>query len=202
MDDQSFTSGTGIVRFTNHVEIPPGGTYKFELENINDALKKDDLFQAWRGHIINNALFIEEKIDLLISKLLFRKELEGAGLFKSMVLSREFFSFMSKWRVLRDLLKTISPFKETYNPGLLSDLQFIVNERDKFAHGQVMYSGNKGEKIFLEYFKETLQKEEISEETIKAFIQKCSKCYVGLDKIIVEAQKRQNIKTSEDVKNE
>lgn len=190
MDNQNFTSGTGIIRFTNHVEIPPGETYKFELDNINDTLKKDDLFQAWRGHIINNALFVEEKIDLLISKLLFRKELEGAGLFKSIILSREFFSFMSKWKVLRDLLKTISPFKETYSSELFSDLQFIIDERDKFAHGQVMYSGNRGEKILLEYFKGTPQKEEITEGTIKAFIEKCSKCYVELDKLIVEAQKR------------
>ena len=190
MNNQNFTSGTGIIRFTNHVEIPPGETYKFELNNINDTLRKDDLFQAWRGHIINNALFIEEKIDLAISKLLFRNELEGAGLFKSIVLSREFFSFMSKWKVLRDLLKTISPFKETYSSELLSDLQFIVNERDKFAHGQVMYSGNNGEKILLEYFKETLQKEEVTEDTIKAFIEKCGKCHMGLEKIITEAQKR------------
>jgi hypothetical protein len=189
---QPTSSGIGIIRFTNHIAIPPGGTYKFE-PNIGEALKKDDLFQAWRGHIINNALFIEEKIDLIISKLLFRKELEGAGLFKSVVLSREFFSFMSKWKVMRDLLKTLSPFKEANYSELFRDLQFIVNERDKFAHGQVMYSGNSGERILLEYFKETLQKEEITEATVKTFIEKCTKCYEKLDKIIIEAQRRQDV---------
>jgi len=194
MDEpNNFTSGTGIVRFTNHVEIPPGGEYKFELDNIGDALRKDDLFQAWRGHIINNALFIEEKLDLIICKILFRKELDGAGYFKTMVLSREFFSFMSKWKVLRDLLKTLSPFKEQDYSELFRDLQSIVNDRDKFAHGQVMYSGNRGEKIILEYFKETLQKEEVTEYTIKSFIERCRKCHEELDKLIEEAQKRQGI---------
>lgn len=191
MDEpNNFTSGTGIVRFTNQIEISPGGEYKWELDNIADALRKDDLFQAWRGHIINNALFIEEKLDLIICKILFRKELDGAGYFKTMVLSREFFSFMSKWKVLRDLLKTLSPFKEQDYSELFRELKFIVDERDKFAHGQVMYSGNRGEKILLEYFKETLQKDEITENTINLFIERCTKCHNELDKLIEETQKR------------
>ena len=69
-----------------------------------------------------------------------------------------------------EFLKKVMPFKDKDYSELFKDLHFIIDERDKFAHGQVSYSGMRGEKIFLTYFKEISKKEEITESTIITFV--------------------------------
>ncbi|MBS3076236.1 hypothetical protein J4481_00655 [Candidatus Pacearchaeota archaeon] len=188
MDQTNFTSGLGIIRIEGTATIPAGQEVKVLDTIISDNLKRDEIFQHWRGQIINNSLFIENKIDSIITNLLFKQDVEKSSLFKSVILSREFFGFMSKWKVLRNLLKTLMPFKDKDYSELFKDLHFIIDERDKFAHGQVSYSGMRGEKIFLTYFKEISKKEEITESTIITFKEVCSRCHQELDKIIPQGQ--------------
>lgn len=193
--DPVHVSGAAIFRYQNRATLGPFETRKIDLP-LGNIYQKDEIFQQWRGHIINHSLFIEESVDVIISKLLFKKNIENIPLFRSVVLSREFFSFMNKWKVLRDLLKTFKPFKDRDYSELFNNLHKLIDERDKFAHGQVTYSGNMGENIYLEYFKETLKKEEITEENVKNFIDLSSKCRRELDKIIFELQE---IQKSEDI---
>lgn len=147
------------------------------------AFQKDEQFQSWRGQIINNALSIEEQIEKIISKIFFKEDNENADKFHSFILSREFFTFMNKWKVLRDILNSVSPYKERDYKQLKTDLLNIVNTRDNFAHGKVDYSEGK---IILKYFKNEPQEEEISEDTLKNFIELVKKCRLELSKIISE----------------
>jgi len=179
------TSGASTIKYAGRIEIPPLGMQKLEF-NFAETFQKDERFQAWRGHIINNALFIEEKIDNIISKIFLGKNMERFEQFNSIILAREFFTFMSKWNVLRDILNSINPYKERDYIQLKTDLQKIIEVRNKFAHGKVSYSGNKGEKIILEYFSGGPKKEEINENMIKNFIELVKKCHFELDKIILE----------------
>ncbi len=190
LPEPRYTSGTSIIRFTNHVEIPSGGEYKFELDTT-EAFKKDEGFQAIRGQIINNSLFIEEKIDYIITKVLFNKNFAQADLFINIILSREFFSFMNKKKVLKDLLSSIDPFKNRNYHELYQNIQKVIDERNKFAHGQVSYSGNKGEKILIQYFKEEIVNEEITQTSVNNFLDIVRKCYGELDKIMVELNPKQ-----------
>ena len=190
LPEPRYTSGTSIIRFTNHVEIPSGGEYKFELDTT-EAFKKDEGFQAIRGQIINNSLFIEEKIDYIITKVLFNKNFAQADLFINIILSREFFSFMNKKKVLKDLLSSIDPFKNRNYHELYQNIQKVIDERNKFAHGQVSYSGNKGEKILIQYFKEEIVNEEITQTSVNNFLDIVRKCYGELDKIMAELNPKQ-----------
>lgn len=183
-------SGASIFRYENKATLGPYETKKIDLP-LGEVWERDEKFQQWRGHIINHALFIEENVDTIISKLLLRKDIENISLFRSAVLSREFFSFMNKWKVLRDLLKTISPFKDRDYSDLFNNLHNLIDERDKFAHGQVTYSGERGEKVFLQYFKEFLRKEEVNEGNVQNFLDLANKCRKELDKIIFELQEMQ-----------
>ena len=182
------TSGASTIRCTNHIEIPAGETHKFDF-NFAETFQKDEFFQKWRGHIINNALFIEEKMEYIISKIFFKKNRENINQFHSIILCKDFFTFMNKWFVLRDALNFISPYKERNYTRLKTNLKEIINIRNKFAHGQVSYFGNKSEKIILEYFSGETKREEITENTINNFIELVKKCHQELDKIIGEIEK-------------
>ncbi len=188
--EPQYISGASIIRFTNHVEIPPNGTYKFEFDTT-EAFKKDEQFQSIRGQIINNALFVEEKIDYIITKILFNKNFAQADLFINIILSREFFNFMNKKKVLKDLLSSVEPFKNRNHHELYQNIQKVIDERNKFAHGQVSYSGNKGEKIFIQYFKEEIVNEEITQTSVNNFLDMARKCYGELDKIMAELNLKQ-----------
>jgi len=178
-------SGSSIFRYQNKATLGSLETREIPLP-LGRVYQMDEIFQQWRGHIINHSLFIEESLEIIISKFLFKKDMENASLFKSIILNREFFSFMNKLRVLKDLLKTIEPFKSRDYSELFKKLHKLIGERDKFAHGQVTYFGDKGEDIYLEYFKESLKKEEITEENVKNFLDLSSKCRKELEDILKE----------------
>lgn len=184
MGENNYTSGLGIIRFEDSATIPAEKEVKVLDTIISDNLKRDEIFQHWRGQIINNSLFVEDKIDSIITKLLFKQDAEKASLFKSVVLSREFFGFMNKRKVLGDFLKILIPFKDNNYSNFLGRINSIIDERNKFAHGQVSYSGVSGEKISLSYFKDGVKKEEITEEKVKIFIESCKAVYIELDEII------------------
>jgi hypothetical protein len=175
-------SGSSAIRYQNKATLGPFETKQIYLP-IGEAFQRDEIFQQWRGHIINNALFIEEKIANIISKIFFDKNRERISQFHSIILEREFFTFMNKWKVLRDILNSISPYKEKDYTQLKTDLKEIVEVRDKFAHGNVIYSGDDGKKIFLEYFSGEAKREEITEDTIKKFIELAKKCHEELNKL-------------------
>jgi len=188
--NEAFVSGASIFRYTEKATLGPFETRKIDLP-VGEVYQRDERFQAWRGHIINHSLFIEERIDLIISKLFLKKDIERVELFRAIILSREFFGFMNKWKVLKDLLTTIEPYKNNNYSSLYSNLHNLINERDKFAHGQVTYSGSKGEKIILEYFKEKLQKEEITEKNVEDFLKLSFECRKGVDEILSEIRKNE-----------
>ena len=79
MDQSNFTSGLGIIRIEGTTTIPAGQEVKVLDTIISDNLKRDEIFQHWRGQIINNSLFIEDKIDSIITNLLFKQDVENAA---------------------------------------------------------------------------------------------------------------------------
>ena len=180
-------SGASIIRVNNQIEMSPEGIpYNLKKPNLTDTFKKNEQFQAIRGQIINDSLFVEEKIDEIISKILFNEDSNQTDLFINIILSREFFNFMNKKKVMKDLLSSVEPFKKRDYHELYQNIQKVIDERDKFAHGQVSYSGNKGEKIFIQYFKGKIIKEEITTESRDGFLEIIKKCHEYLDKILLE----------------
>ncbi|MFA5857364.1 MAG: hypothetical protein WC867_08430 [Candidatus Pacearchaeota archaeon] len=186
MEEPKFTTSSDIIRYENSTKLGPYERVKVLDTTIEDMVKRDDLFKMWRGQMINNSLSVEEKLEYVIIRLLFRKELCGAELFKNLILSKEFFGFMNKLKVFKDLLRNIDKFKEKDYTELFGSIQFIIEERNRFAHGRVTYSGLNGEKVFLEFSRGKIVKEEITEETMDKFKQKCLFCYKELDKLYDE----------------
>ena len=176
-----------IIRIRGNVEVPPNSEVKALSYDALDLLELHESFKLWRGEIITNSISVEEKIEDIIIKLLFRKEIDGSSLFRSIVLTRDFFGFMQKCKILSDLLKNLAPFKERDYSNLIQKIHDIIDIRNKFAHGRVNYEGAHAEKIIVDYFKEKVKSEEINSKYIEQFSQKCRECYAELDTILAEA---------------
>ena len=177
------TSGADIIQIESHLKVPPNSEIKVDLP-LGELYKKDLEFQAMRGQIINSSLWVEEKIELLIAKLLIPSGGEASGLFISCVLGREFFTFMAKWKVLRDLLKAVSPLNEKDHSKMLTDIKEIIDVRDMFAHGKNLYLGDgKENKLVIEYFKDGLKREEVTSSFLEEHNRKAKELYMRLDEL-------------------
>lgn len=173
MEQKEFIRGLGIIKFEGRVTVPAGQEIKALDAVISDSLKKDEIFQQWRGQIINNSLFLEERLSLFLKELLSESEKDKLiGL-----------SFKNKTNLLKDLLKKIDSVKDLDLSELFLNVSKVIEERNKFAHGQVNYSGLHGENILLSNFKDNT-KEEITEELIIKIILLCTKCHQKLEYII------------------
>ncbi len=165
--DETFTSGTGILKIEGSVTLQPYETRKIDLD-IEEKYKNDLKIQELRGRIINATVFIEEKLDrILIKKLgeiynLNKRFSEKIKIFQNFLYNKDFF--------------------EINNFQLINDLKTLAKERNKFAHGSVVH--HLGEKIMLEYSKNPIKREEISEEYLKRFDELVKSLYTRLDDFI------------------
>jgi hypothetical protein len=174
------TSGSVTLRVENSISIPPNSTIKKEY-NFDEIYRKDLDFQLERGKIINLSLNVEEKIDEIITKILIKKDSEISHLFISDVLTREFFTFMAKWNVLKSLLNNLSPFNRNDYSELLTNIKEIIKIRNIFAHGKNTYLD--GEKIVIDYFENGNKRIEITSEFLDKFNEKIRLIFLKLNEI-------------------
>lgn len=165
------TSGGAFIRTHTIEDIP-----KINWDEV-------DKFQKWRGEVVSQAILVEQQIEEIISKIFFNKNVDLVDNFRSFILGRDFFTFMNKWHVLKDILDTMEPYKNEDYKELKRELHDIVNIRNNFAHGKaVHYNGE----IILEYFREGINKDKIDENTIINFRSLCKKCLGKLDIILAD----------------
>lgn len=167
--DIVFTSGAEILRIEDSATVPAGGMVRKEY-NMGEFYKRDLDFQSLRGRIINSSLSVEGNIDNILNKIFVKREQELNSLFQSVVLGREFFSFMAKWKVLRDVFHNLSIFKDKNYSSLLKEIQDIIDIRDMFAHGKNTHKGDGS--IVIDYFKEKPRREEINPNYLDEFYKK------------------------------
>ena len=151
---------------------------KNELLNSQAISEK---FQKIRGEGINRALFIEGYLDGIIMQTFFKQDKSSnmMDMFKDLILSREFFTFMSKWKVIRDLLHNNILHHENYKQ-LLTDTKTIIDERNKFAHGNLIICGNK---MILSFFDGKLCEEEIDKKKIDELNKTFGRSYYFLEEL-------------------
>lgn len=178
----AFTSGTGILRIEGSTTVPAGQEIKKEFD-LGEYYKKDLDFQSIRGRIINASLLVEEKISMILNKVFVKKDQKLNTLFQSIVLDREFFTFMAKWKVLRDLFHNFTVFKDKNYSDLLNNIKEVIDIRDMFAHGTNTHLEDKA--IVIDYFKEKPRREEITKEFLEEFDKKIKSVYQELDSVYI-----------------
>lgn len=128
-------------------EIPPNGEWRMTVEDIQELQKIRDEITRKRGMVISSALLIEELLEVMITDTFFNKEVDKITkekeLFEGAMLEREFFTFMSKWYVFRELCHNHPSLNTKDRSDLLTELKEIVGIRNKFAHGEVVFKEGK-----------------------------------------------------------
>jgi hypothetical protein len=109
-------------------------------EEREDYLNQEQVLRRIRGNIIAHTIEIENWIDVIIVFFFFGggfkkddKQLERIKLFENMLLNREWFTLMNKWKLLRDLLKE----NKKEDKELIRNLHKCINIRDRFSHGRI-----------------------------------------------------------------
>lgn len=171
--DKIFVSGAETLRIEDSVTVPANSEVK-KAYDLGEFYKRDLDFQFLRGRVINISLFVEERIDKIINKCFVKREQDLNNLFQSVILGREFFSFMNKWKVLRDLLHNLPLFKEEFTTknysNLLCEIKEIIDTRDMFAHGKATHKGDGT--IVIDYFKENQKRDIIDSNFLDIFDKK------------------------------
>jgi hypothetical protein len=153
-------------KVTNPTALKPGESMTLTDEDIKSIKKQNEALLKIRGKVISAALITEQQLDDLISILMMGIDNDARNQFKEMILNKEFFTFMNKWKTLRDFLnrKAIVFAEETERKEFLNELHQLIEIRDIFAHGEIIFSGTipqlhfskEGEKRYLilndEYF--------------------------------------------------
>lgn len=94
-----------------------------------------------RGNFIEILIEIENKIDAIIVKLLTKPEKVIESIFREKVLNSRILNLRSKMNLLCSLLK-LNNESEEYNE-LKNSLEFLVAERNKWAHGLIFFERKK-----------------------------------------------------------
>jgi len=136
------------------VKSPPlkaSETWTITPEELDSISQQSDALSQIRGRIISSSITIEEYLDYLIVAVLFPNNPEGGSLFRELVLEREFFTFMNKWKTFKELVErgAIKIDDETSKKGILKKICDIIETRNKFAHGEVIFSGTTPELHYL-----------------------------------------------------
>lgn len=105
-----------------------------------------------RGRIISDALVVEHSLDGIISLIFMGKNLESASLFKEMLLDKEFFTFMNKWKLFREFTKrNIITFEDALvRKEVLTLIKMVIDVRDRFAHGMIDFESDVARLSFVE----------------------------------------------------
>lgn len=140
------------IRITNPEDIPPGSAWTVSEEELKNITEQNEALINIRGRIISAALLVERKMDDILSIIFVGSEPNSMVLFKELLLNKEFFTFMAKWRVFKDMSnqKLISFVKEEDKKRTLTIIKMVINTRDRFAHGDIIFSGTKPQLLFSE----------------------------------------------------
>ncbi len=128
-------------------EIHPKGEGKLSIEDIQKLTVVRDEITKKRGRVLSSALLIEELLEVIITDTFFNKDIgkitKEKELFEGAMLEREFFTFMSKWKVFKELCNNHPALNAQNRPDLLTKIKEIINIRNRFAHGKVIFREGK-----------------------------------------------------------
>lgn len=112
----------------------------YTTDHLRNVGIQNSLVTNMRGRIIGSCLNIERRLDGFISDAMVNKNKKC--IFKELILEKEFFTLMNKWKLFRELIKhlDINNLAEDERKELLTLIKEIIETRDRFAHGKVIFS--------------------------------------------------------------
>lgn len=130
-------------KITNPEDIPPGKSFTINQEDLRKIQEQNEALMEIRGRVISSSLNIEHKLDDILSVVFMGKSLESINLFKELLLEKEFFTFMNKWRLFKEICnRKIINFKDdSIQEETMKIIHNVMKTRDQFAHCEILFSG-------------------------------------------------------------
>jgi len=137
-----------------------GKEWKIDNEYLDKISMLAEKVSEHRGRILTKCINIEDTIAQMIKIYLFGKKItEETKLFEDVILNTSFFSLSKKWNVLKEILKT-EKFKGRDFSILSKNVQEAIRKRNRFAHGTIIY---RGEKFYIQYFSNGKKEDELND---------------------------------------
>ena len=142
-------------------------------------------YKAYRAEVLEAALFIESRLDVLLCTFFVDKNPERELLFRSLVLDPESGTFFTKWRMLRGAfdIAGVPALTETERKSLLSGLKQLINDRNKFAHGNLYVDVRDGCPV-LHYYEACKKEDRLSDDKIETVLANARTVHNILEKVI------------------
>ncbi len=163
------------------------------VAQVNDPellLKFSSMYQSFktvRAQVIDWAIDTEDSLKVAICFFFFESDFKKHDVFRGMILDAEFCSFMQKRRILSHIFDnysdTFPSFNREESKELLHELNNIILDRNKFAHGRVFVNAGNNT-IELHYYHGKQIEEEIKPDAIEEMKERVKKVDRLLGKLI------------------
>lgn len=155
--------------------------------DIKRAISSYEKVKDIRSRIIEKALDIESSLTLtIITFILGEKKYRELRLLRSLVFDAEFCNFMQKRKMLSRIFnicgERIQCFTVEEGKQLRRNLNRLILERDKFAHGQILIDTFEY-KPFIVYYRNGEQRDEIFDNLRDVFLKQCREVESSLAKL-------------------
>jgi len=140
-----------------------------------------------RSRIIEEALFVEMYLTgVILNFVLGEERHRETRLLRSLIFDSGFCTFMQKRQMLSKIFRIcgdeIQCLTKDEGKSLRRNLNEIILERDKFAHGQLLIDGFTY-RPWIIYYRDGEQKHEVEEKIEEKFIKKCREIESQLSKL-------------------
>ena len=158
------------------IKLPIGGIVEVPTHeiNLNEAIDLQKPARRNGSKVINGALSIERWIADIIARFFIRDDLSLREIFHTAIGNTDWFTFESKWRVLRKITKHTPDLDSTLRKEILRDTKKVIEARNRFAHGTLL---TRGEEVYLRYYDAQGPKEI---HLIDAYWEEIEQAFLGL----------------------
>ena len=175
------TLGDSII-VENPEEIGEGKTWEVSEKELIEIQQVAEQVAHLRGEVLTKAVNLDEDLDEIIKLALFGKRItESSKLFENLILKTDFFSSMNKLKVFRELVKQHDKLKENDYSSLRGQIHELINFRNKFAHGIIIF---RGKRAFLSYYQGGRKEDELTKEYFEKIFESFKKTIPELAKVI------------------
>lgn len=196
------------LKFMKKIDLPIERTFATQVIDLHEALKDissgkktiiplgtidfstgKDLDQARTngGLIIWSAICLEQKLESIIAQYMFPHSLQtnenrGRDYFLSRIIKADHFSYAVKKALVVDIVSENSLLEGRDKDGLIKNLKKIMDYRNMFAHGNIIFEENKG--CVLHYWSGGSKQDVLTDEYWETLEQCFKNTYALVDQVM------------------
>jgi hypothetical protein len=170
-------------------ELASGKITKIPLGTIDFGVSGKELDQARinGGIVIWSAICLEEKLESVITRLVFSssgdtQEHKGRLFFSNRIIKDDHFSYAAKKGLAIDIVNSESLLEGREKDELSKALKEVMDFRNAFAHGDIMYEADKG--CVLSYWKAGSKRDVLSEEYWEKLESSFKRAHALIDQVL------------------